>query len=571
MIRHKLLTAALLTTALSLSAQSSPAPKAEMRAVWLTTNAALDWPSQTSDIERQKKELTSMLDKFETANFNTILFQVQAKGDVAWDSKIQPAMRYITGDGSKGLKYDVCRFVIDECHKRNMECHAWIVTYRIGTASEADKYKSNAVKHPYLEHPELCRLYNGAYYLDPGLPAVREYLVELYRELLTNYDFDGVNFDYTRYPGSDGFSTDRTTFANNNPENISNINDWRRWNINTFIADFYQMAKTVRPDVKVGCAPFGTYKNLPGYGNTTAYGSVYQDAAQWATSGHMDIVVPQMYWNEQYGFSPNMGTWVDVLDGHIFVVGLAPYKMVDGINEWDPSVVYDQIEKIRNLDGAFGQCYFRAEHVIGADTKVRKLYNELRDNYYKYPAHIPSMDFLGVTKPSTPQNITQEYVDGQYVITWDANPDADRVRYYTVYIANSDGTVDLDDPEKVAAWKVKDTQFNYTTTDPDLRFAVTAFDHGYYESDPAVAKNTGVDGVMASPATITYSHSRLSVNAGSRTIDAVDIYGINGYHAMSVPVNAESVAVECGDLTRGVYVACVSYADGGNDIVKIVR
>ncbi len=563
------LTAALLATALSVNAQTT-APKAEVRAVWLTTNGALDWPS-TYNVTKQKKELTDMLDRLAQANFNTILFQVQAKGDVAWKSNIQPAMRYITGDGSKGLSYDVSQFVIDECHKRGMECHAWIVTYRIGTANEASYYANNAVKHPYNEHSGWCRLYSGAYYLDPCLPEVREYLVELYREMLTNYDFDGVNFDYTRYPGTDGFTTDERYFAQDkyNPEHIANIEDWRRWNINTFIADFYEMAKTVRPDVKVGCAPFGTYKNVPGYGNTTAYGSVYQDAVQWATSGHMDIVIPQMYWNERYGFTPNMGTWVNELQGHTFVVGLAPYKMTD-TNDWDPSVVYDQIEKIRAREGASGACFFRADHVIGSNARVQQLYSELCNNYYRYPAHIPPITTLEQTKPSEPANVSQEYIDGRHVITWDANPEADRVRYYTVYLADG-STVDLDDPSKVAAWRVNDNKFEYSSDNPDLRFAVTAFDQGYYESNPSMASSSSVDGLIAPEATITYSHYRLGVESAGRTIGCVDIFAINGSHVMSVPVNAESVAIECGDMSRGVYIARITYADGGSQMLKIIR
>lgn len=568
-MRIHLLAIALLASVFVTSAQITP--KSEVRAVWLTTNGALDWPS-SYNVSKQKKELIDILDKLEKANFNTILFQVQAKGDVAWKSNIQPAMRYITGYGANGLSYDVSQYVIDECHKRGMECHAWIVTYRIGTEGEASYYDNNKVKHVLREHPEWCRLYSGAYYLDPAEPEVREYLVELYREMLTNYDFDGVNFDYTRYPGKDGFSTDASLFAQDkyNPEHIENIEDWRRWNINTFIADFYEMAKSVRPDVKVGCAPFGTYKNLPGYGNTTAYGSVYQDAVQWATSGHMDIVIPQMYWNERYGFSPNMGTWVDELDGHTFVVGLAPYKMVDGSNDWEPSVVYDQIEKIRNREGTSGECFFRVNHVIGSSDKVQQLYNELCDNYYKYPAHIPPIATLGVTKPSVPANVTQEYVDGKYLITWDANPETDRVRYYTVYLADG-STVDIDDPAKVAAWKVNDTKLEYSSDNPDLKFAVTAFDHGYYESDPAMAANTGVDYMGSTPALITYSHYRLAIESPQRTIKSVDIYGINGTHAINVMVNANNVAVECGDLARSVYVARVNYADGGTQIVKIIR
>ena len=109
-------------------------PKQEIRAVWLTTNNGADWPSSTN-IETQKSSLQKILNKLQAANFNTILLQVQVKGDVIWDSSYQPSMKVFTGDGSKNLSWNVCKYVIDECHSRGMECHAWIVPYRIGTAS----------------------------------------------------------------------------------------------------------------------------------------------------------------------------------------------------------------------------------------------------------------------------------------------------------------------------------------------------------------------------------------------------------------------------------------------------
>ena len=49
------------------------------------------------------------------------------------------------------------------------------------------------------------------------------------------------------------------------------------------------MAKGINPSIKVGAAPIGTYKNVSGFGNMTAYGNVYQDACQWMQSGNHDL------------------------------------------------------------------------------------------------------------------------------------------------------------------------------------------------------------------------------------------------------------------------------------------
>ena len=545
-------------------------PKYEVRAVWLTTNSGLDWPKGEYDEDIQKKDLCEILDKLAAANFNTIIFQAQVKGDVLWESTMQPAMRSITGDGSKSMTYDVSNFVIDECHKRNMECHAWIVPYRIGTSSDASKYASNKVQHPITSNPELCIEYNNAYYLDPGLPTTREYLLDVYKELITNYDYDGVNFDYTRYPGSD--FDDSESYAKYNPEGLPK-DDWRRQNINTFIAEFYEMAKGINPNIKVGAAPIGTYKNVSGFGNMTAYGNVYQDACQWMQSGNHDLLIPQMYWNENYGFSPNMSTWVTNCDGRQLVIGLAPYKMVDGSNDWDVSVVTDQIDKIRANKGTSGVCFFRTDHVIDvSQSKIADLYNELQENYFKHPAHIVPMDYNGITQPNAPINVIQEYVNGKYHITWDT-PDLDvdntPIKYYSVYLSDGEN-VDLEDPQQVVAHIVNDTEFVYSSDEPGLKFAVTTFDKNYYESEPTISEISGVEDVFKLESKFHYSNDMIYIS-GTPAIDFVEVYSITGNCMIYSHINSQEATISCEALPMGVYIVRASYVDGSNTVNKFMR
>ncbi len=561
-----LLLAIALVSLFNISAQ----PKHEVRAVWLTTNSGLDWPKGEYDETTQKENLCEILDKLADANFNTIIFQAQVKGDVLWESTMQPAMRAITGNGSKSMRYDVSEYVIEECHKRNMECHAWIVPYRIGTSSDANKYVSNKVKHPLTTNPELCVEYNGSYYLDPGLPETREYLLDVYRELISNYDYDGVNFDYTRYPGSD--FDDADSYAKYNPEGLPK-DDWRRQNINTFIAEFYDMAKSINPNIKVGAAPIGTYKNVSGYGNMTAYGSVYQDACQWMQSGNHDLLIPQMYWNEKNGFTPNMSTWVTNCDGRQLVIGLAPYKMVDGSNDWDVSVITDQINKIRNNDGTSGICFFRADHVIDdSQTKIADLYDELQNNYFKYPAHIVPMDYNGVTKPNAPENVKQEYINGQYVISWDEpslDVDNTPLKYYSVYLSDGE-SVDLDDPQQVVAHITKDNELVYSSDDMNLRFAVTTFDKNYYESEPAISEISGVDETLTEVFNFHYSNDMIYINS-SNHINVVEVYSILGSCYLYQSICGNEATILCESLPDGVYIVRTVCDNGATNVNKFIR
>lgn len=102
-------------------------PKREVRAVWLTTLSNLDWPkgyaTTQEGIERQKRQLTEILDRYAEANINTVLLGARAchhhlsLGLEPWD-------RCLTGQEGRAPGYDPLRFAIEECHKRGMELHS---------------------------------------------------------------------------------------------------------------------------------------------------------------------------------------------------------------------------------------------------------------------------------------------------------------------------------------------------------------------------------------------------------------------------------------------------------------
>ncbi len=343
-----------------------------IRGVWFTTNWGLDWPQGVYDEAKQKEAIVKSLDRLKKAHFNLVFFQVQANGDVAWDSKYQPAMSAITGDGSRRLKYDVCRFVIDECHKRGMKCHAWVVPFMVGANKRIQAYDRNPVAHPAKKHKKWCVLFEKNYYLDPGLPEVRKYGVDVYKELLTRYDFDGLHLDYTRYPGL--AFPDAKSFQKHNPRKLKK-DEWRRSNINSFVAAVNKMAKSVRPGIVVGSAPIGTYRNTGKYKNATAYESYCQDPVAWVRSGDNELIVPQMYWGEDKGFSSHIDTWVKEAKGANVVVGLAPYRIAE--SGWKAGDVVKLMNTALKKRGVKGVCFFRAEHVLGNHREVKKLYNTL--------------------------------------------------------------------------------------------------------------------------------------------------------------------------------------------------
>lgn len=151
-------------------------PKREVRAVWIATNYGLDWPRSKYGSAAQNL-MIEMLDKLQAAHFNTVIFQVQCLGDVFWESEIQPWSAIATGKYGVAPEYNICDFVVEECHKRGMEVHAGIVPYRLGSKANANGYESPNSNHRHVinTNPELCILAgDNSYYLNPALPEVRK-------------------------------------------------------------------------------------------------------------------------------------------------------------------------------------------------------------------------------------------------------------------------------------------------------------------------------------------------------------------------------------------------------------
>jgi uncharacterized lipoprotein YddW (UPF0748 family) len=131
-------------------------PKEELRAVWLTTAFGLDWP-KSYDKEIQQKEIIEILDRLKDANFNTVMLQVRARGDLIYPSKIEPWGKSLTGKLGGNPGYDPLKFIIDEAHNRGIEIQAWLNVYKVygkGKPSETEP------EHVVLKYPNLCSEYN---------------------------------------------------------------------------------------------------------------------------------------------------------------------------------------------------------------------------------------------------------------------------------------------------------------------------------------------------------------------------------------------------------------------------
>lgn len=457
-------------------------PKEEIRAVWLTTLNGLDWPrikaTGAEGRERQKQELCQMLDRLQQAHINTILLQTRIRGAVIYPSDIEPWDVAMTGKYDTDPGYDPLAYAIEQCHKRGMEVHAWVVTIPCMKQDVARKVGRKSVLNT---HPELLRKHNDMYYLDPGLPGTADYLSSICQEVVRRYDVDGIHFDYIRYPENAGSFPDADTYRRYGAG--MNKADWRRANITRIVTRIHDDVKAIKPWVRMSCSPIGKYSNLSRYSSRgwDAYNVCYQDAQGWLHDGVMDMLFPMMYFQGEH-FFPFAADWQENCYGRPVMPGLGIYFLSPKEKNWPLVTVTSELEWTRTL-GLGGQTYFRTQFLL---ENHKGLLDYVQDRFYPYQALPLPMTWQNSTRPAAPAPLQPQRVDGTHMqLRWQAVEDDGQPCRYCVY-ASATAPVDTSDPAHLVAIMLPEPHYTYnifTQRMGRLHYAVTALDRYDNESE----------------------------------------------------------------------------------------
>ncbi len=470
MFRKSIIFCILFISILEICAQS----KHEIRAVWVTTNWGLDWPSSPANnkqsILSQQKELCNILDSIKNLNMNTVLFQVRLRGDVIYPSAYETWNYIMTGKCGKSPGYDPLAFAIKACHKRGLECHAWIVCIPLGSESQIKAHGKNSV---VAKHKSICKKLNGEWYLDPGHPETEEYLSKIIKEIVYNYNIDGIHLDYIRYPDRPAKFPDADSFKKYAPTGMT-LDTWRQHNITRIVYRIYDDVKKIKPEVMVSSSPLGKHDNLPNFPSQGWSGmeSVYQNAIQWIEEGKQDFIAPMLYFKEQ-AFFPFLFDWIKKKKNSRVVCGIGLYRMQPDEGDWSLSDISRQISIGRKL-GTDGQCFFRLRNILD---NTKQISDKLYTDFYVHPALLPPLnnDSANIQSPE----IKHVYLSADSaVIIWNTVPNA---KGYVVYGSNH-YPVDTKDGNNIQYIGFNDTVF--VSTKPHTAYAISAFDTFRRESNP---------------------------------------------------------------------------------------
>ena len=378
----------------------------EMRGVWIASVKNLDYPSSGFlSVNEQKKEFVDMLDYFSEIGINAVFFQVRPAADAFFPSTYEPWSEWLTGTQGKAPEpyYDPLKFMIKECHKRNMQFHAWINPFRAVATIE---YADISENHITNRKPEWFFTYGINKYFNPGIPEVRKYITEIIKDITKKYDIDGIHFDdyFYPYPIKDDYKKivpipDYQTYKTYNT-GFDNISDWRRNNLNLFIKDVYDAVKTEKPYVSFGVAPSGVWRNKskdPEGSNTRGlahYDYLYSDVLKWLKEGWIDYVAPQLYWpvgNKYADYLTLVNWWSKHTYGKQLYIGQAVYNAGKDApsTAWrNPNELPKQIQINRKNSTVLGSIFYRANSLTANPLGFS---DSLRYHYYSQKVLAPEI------------------------------------------------------------------------------------------------------------------------------------------------------------------------------------
>lgn len=341
-----------------------------------------------------RNKISGMYDKVLENNMDTVIVHVRAMGDAIYPSSYFPWATYIS-DNRKSPGYDPLKIMIEIAHSKGIKFEAWVNPYRISlgntitnsymSTSYYQKYKSYMIQYKNSAG-ETCLVF------DPSKKEARDIIVKGIKEIVSNYDVDGIHFDDYFYVDGMAPGLDLGT---------------KKKNVNALITEVYSTIKSIDSNCVFGVSPEGNLDNARAQG---------ADIDTWlANKGYVDYIMPQIYWTDKYMTSSGMTTmftnrcnnWMAINKAGIPIyVGLALYRVGEKSSSdlgWTSSNtnLADQYKIARDL-GFDGYALFRyawlenssaATELTNLKTYVDSIegkYSYVADSYISYTTHVQS-------------------------------------------------------------------------------------------------------------------------------------------------------------------------------------
>lgn len=551
--------------------------KREVRSVWMATVWALDWPSSTSSTTAQKNEMVKYLDVLQKNNFNAVYFQVRTMSDAFYKSSYEPWSSYLTGTRGKDPGWDPLAFVVEECHKRGMECHAWVNPYRFSTGSNWSTAQDQALKSAGMLLAYTKSDGKTTTILNPGLESVRKRIVDVCKEIISNYDVDGLVFDDYFYPEGIPVTSSAGDYDLWQKSGASmTFGDWRRNNVNQMVADVYKMVQHQKPYVRFGISPAGAACTSAAVAakhgidrcpvaSDWQYDGIFSDPVAWLEAGTIDYISPQLYWKTNHKTNPfgPMTKWWSYVAKHFGRHHYASHSISflnssNTTSDWEEIGKQVQFSRDYTENEAPGAVFYSAAYVTG---KKQSGFGEwLQVNKFQNKALTPAIDW----KKSDLEKVQVSALSKRAtVLSWAG---VDNVRYSVYAVPESVNVETLD--SNIPAEYLLGVSYKTTYTMPDDKksgysYAVCVLDRYGNEYEPVYYGQSGVESIGEnSGLTADYADGELRLSA---VVDEVFVYNEAG----ALVANSRNCNRLALSVQAGMYIVRM-IGNGGVSTEKII-
>lgn len=344
----------------------------EISAVWISYTELSMKDENGGDEDSFRDKITEMFDNCAQLGINTVFAQVRPFCDAMYPSEIFPWSAYLTGYQGDPVYYDPLEIMVEEAHERGLGLHAWINPFRVSFDTDTDKLsEKNPAKKLLSDEKTKDRVVtaDGGLYLCPASTENHKLIIDGVREIIRNYEVDGIHIDDYFYPSTD-VGVDKTYYDEYKKNGGALFYDkWRLDVISSFVSQMYTAVKSERNDCIFSISPAGNINNN--------YEEEYADVERWCSEkGYCDWMIPQIYYgfeNEALPFDKACKSWseLDKSDDVRMIYGIPAYKVNGEDEEFKAGggIIEKQISVAKATDNYGGVAFFSYSSLVDPDCK----------------------------------------------------------------------------------------------------------------------------------------------------------------------------------------------------------
>lgn len=292
-----------------------------MKGLWVTY-MELDMSDTDRSYSAFKNKFDTIVSDAIKCGFNALIVQVRPFSDALYYSKYYPHSHILSGTQGKDPEYDALKYMCQKCHENGLQIHAWVNPFRISTNNTPSKLSDD---NPYVKDSSIGVKTDTGIYINPAIKKARELIVNGVKEIVENYDVDGIQFDDYFYPTKDKSfdSEEYNSYLKAQNGDAMKLSRWRKDNVNKLVKETYKAVHSSKDNVMFGISPQGNIKNND---------EIYADVKTWCSQkGYIDYICPQLYYsldNPALAYEDAIDSWNKIKKNKDLVIysGLAGYK-----------------------------------------------------------------------------------------------------------------------------------------------------------------------------------------------------------------------------------------------------